>query len=583
MKSISDATKANWKKLNVTEKVLEKRANKRMSSKKIVPVELFCNKENIKKIENLLKKLEDKISIYTLKEIMYNLSLSYLISNGLIDKELNTTKKFLVELLQEYSELRRDDELLQIDLPNDEIDILGIIYQCLMTEGDKNEAGSYYTPNCVVQNMTAGIKVEENAKILDPCCGTGMFLLGIETSVPESIYGVDIDEIAVMIAKINLIVKYKSNDFRPNIYRFDFIRDKDNELSNMKFDFIITNPPWGANLDDINKKEYKEVMSGESFSYVLYNAIKMSANGGKIIFLLPESFLNVKVHSDIRKFVIENVSFEKIIKYPSSFSGVVTKYISIYLKNTNEKASRISIYDFKNNYFETISDVLSNPNFVITFNQEIDKSILEKVFKKEYETLKNSTWALGIVTGNNKEKLKSYKADGMEEIYTGKEITDYSLLPCKNFIKYDRAEFQQVAPDRIYRSEEKLVYKFISKKITFAYDNKKSLFLNSANILIPNLKGMSIKTAMAFLNSKLFQYLYIQKFGEIKILKGNLSQLPLPVLTIKENLEFEEMVDKILSGSNEYKEKIEKKIYELYQITDEEINHIGVSVNGKID
>lgn len=39
----------------------------------------------------------------------------------------------------------------------------------------------------------------------------------------------------------------------------------------------------------------------------------------------------------------------------------------------------------------------------------------------------------------------------------------------------------------------------------FAYDDTSSLFLNSANILIPNIPGMSTKTVLAFLNSSLYR------------------------------------------------------------------------------
>lgn len=98
--------------------------------------------------------------------------------------------------------------------------------------------------------------------------------------------------------------------------------------------------------------------------------------------------------------------------------------------------------------------------------------------------------------------------------------------------------FQQVAPDLVYRAKEKLVYKFVSKNLVFAYDNQQRLFLNSANILIPKVQNHSIKTVLAFLNSKLFQYVYHTKFNELKVLKSNLLQLPFPLLgkKIKQNL-----------------------------------------------
>ena len=97
----------------------------------------------------------------------------------------------------------------------------------------------------------------------------------------------------------------------------------------------------------------------------------------------------------------------------------------------------------------------------------------------------------------------------MEKIYTGKEIKPYFLEQARHYIFYQRQALQQTAKEEYYRAKEKLVYKFISKKLVFAYDNTGSLFLNSANILIPSIPNMSIKTVMAFLNTPLYQFLYI--------------------------------------------------------------------------
>ena len=362
MKEVSKATKANWKRLNIDEskKELNKRANKRMSKKIIIPFELFENKENIKIVSKIIENISYLKSTFSIKTIMYNFSILFLKDNNLLDSSGNTSKKSISIFLNDNNTEPLIEEIQKIILPRDETDILGIIYQCLLTEGDKNESGSYYTPNVVVRNMIKDIVVKSNQKIIDPCCGTGMFLLGVKVDNPESIYGIDFDEIAVMISKINLIVKYKEYDFEPNIFKSDFIRNTTKKIENIKFDYIISNPPWGANLDDIDKKTFYPIVSGESFSCVLYNAIKMVAPLGTIDFLLPESFLNVKLHADIRKYIIENMSFDKLTKYPTSFSGVTTKYISIQLRNSERKNAKINIYDFQDVYFENVIDILNN-------------------------------------------------------------------------------------------------------------------------------------------------------------------------------------------------------------------------------
>ena len=93
----------------------------------------------------------------------------------------------------------------------------------------------------------------------------------------------------------------------------------------------------------------------------------------------------------------------------------------------------------------------------------------------------------------------------------------------------------------------------------FAYDDKQRLFLNSANILIPKLEEYSIKDVMAFLNSTLFQYIYKMKFNELKVLKGNLLELPFPFILPNGKL-------------------TDDKIFELYDLTNDEISYIKNTV-----
>ncbi len=47
-------------------------------------------------------------------------------------------------------------------------------------------------------------------KYLDPCCGTGSFLLKVSENLklPKKYFGCDIDKTACFIAKINLIIKF---------------------------------------------------------------------------------------------------------------------------------------------------------------------------------------------------------------------------------------------------------------------------------------------------------------------------------------------------------------------------------------
>ena len=573
---ISDATLRNWEKLNTgTNGRLTTRANKRKSKKRVLPMEYISNKDNIAFIQNTLDYIDEN-SIDIMSAIL-SLGISLLKKANIYNhRHVKTT-------LEEYASIAVIDELVSSNLPTNEFDILGLIYQSYLQEGKKNIIGSYYTPQKIVYNMTKDFDLSNGALFFDPCCGSGAFLLTVSANEPNQIFGVDKDKVAVLISKINLLLKYKDKEFFPQVYCIDFLMDRSimqqHPIFEKKFDYIATNPPWGA----VNSKSnIYAITSKETFSYFFVKAFEQLKENGTIKFLFPEAILNVKVHKDIRQFILDHAGLVSITIYDDRFSGVTTKYIDIECGNGAYKNS-FNVYTGSKKRTVEMKTVQETENLVFNLLSDYDLSIIKLVKSIGKYSLQNSIWALGIVTGDNKSKLFSEYHDGMERIYTGKEIQPYVLRPAKNYILYDRANLQQVAKEEIYRAPEKLVYKFISNKLVFAYDNSASLFLNSANILIPNIPSMSIKSVMAFLNSSLFQFMYIKLFGEVKILKGNLIELPFPELSNTDNAKITSLVDELLGGNSAKREEIENYIFSFYGLTNEQITHVRIIVNGNVD
>lgn len=558
---ISTATQRNWKKLNVrsAENKLTTRANKRCSVKKIIPAEYFSDLKNIPVLERFTELVEQKK--YDVSQILFSAGIKQLQQAGLIDETFFPCKKNAAFLLSEY-DLKPIKEILDFPFPDNENDLLGLIYQCLRSEGEKNITGAYYTPQKIVSRMAGGVGGAENSLILDPCCGSGAFLTGFDDHDPSCLFGVDIDPLAVMIAKFNMILRFKNKDFIPQIFCFDFLNDS-TFINALRFDLIITNPPWGAAAGK----------DSDSFSDFLRKSFRLLSPGGRLKFLLPSAFLNVKSHRGLRKFLIDNYRIEKITVYPADFTGVVTPYVSLDASNEPPAESYL-VQTGKAAYPSSVRAVKNSENKIFGLLTRSDEQILEKAAALKAFDLSQSVWGLGIVTGDNKNKLRDACEPGAEPIYTGKEIQPYFLTPAKKFLHYDRSQLQQTAKDEIYRAPEKLVYKFISDRPVFAYDDTGALFLNSANILIPNVPGMSIKTVLGFLNAELFQFIYMKSFGDIKILKSNLTLLPFPRITPETDVFLNAEVDRLIRGRQTYSKTIQDFIYDLYKITSAQRQHI---------
>lgn len=456
-------------------------------------------------------------------------------------------------------------------IPKDEFDFLGLFYQCLRNEGEKNIKGAYYTPRNIIKKMLEDTVFRDNATVFDPCCGSGAFLLEVSVTDPKLLFGIDIDPIAVMIAQVNLLLKFSDFSFPPQVFCLNYLSSPDlsslisaRQILNQKFDYIITNPPWGA-ISPLAAADFLEITSKETFSCFMVKAFSQLNNNGELHFLLPEAILNVRTHKDIRHFILTHGCLTKILFLNDAFSGVITKIISVSLSNALPQKT-FEIIDINSKVKIPKSSVLNEESHAIRFLWARDIEILDNIYAMKKYSLNESLWGLGIVTGDNKNKLSSTMNDGDEAIFTGKEITPYVLKGPRHFIRYEREKFQQVAPDLIYRAAEKLVYKFISKNLVFAYDNMQRLFLNSANILIPEIPGMSVKTVLAFLNSELFQYIYIKKFGEIKILKGNLLALPFPAISSALNIHITGLVDKIIIGHDDMKLVVDDCVFDSFSL-----------------
>ncbi|MGN1236805.1 MAG: class I SAM-dependent DNA methyltransferase, partial [Bacteroidaceae bacterium] len=260
--------------------------------------------------------------------IMFTLVCSALSHRGLLEKS------HVQDFLRKYSRL----ECLSIGVPqglwDSDKDILGFVYQSLITEGERNVTGQYYTCEQVVRYILKDKSLSDTETFLDPCCGSGAFLMAVKTDNPANLYGFDINSTAVMIASANLLLTHSDKIFRPNIYCLDFLCKDLFEMENrnslpQKFDNIYTNPPWGSDKEGFYVGNYPMIVSRERASMVIVEALSCLNEKGTLYSLLPTSLLKIKSHGDIRKYILSNSKIKQIDLYKGRFDGVFTDYFGI--------------------------------------------------------------------------------------------------------------------------------------------------------------------------------------------------------------------------------------------------------------
>ena len=85
---------------------------------------------------------------------------------------------------------------------------------------------------------------------------------------------------------------------------------------------------------------------------------------------------------------------------------------------------------------------------------------------------------------------------------------------------------------------------------------------------------------MAFLNSELFSFYYSRKFLDIKILRGNLENLPFPKITKAQDKKLEILVDEIIQRKTNDYSLVDEYIYSLYNMPKNYIERIKSVADG---
>jgi tRNA1(Val) A37 N6-methylase TrmN6 len=577
------------------------RANKVKSRRSFIPEEYLLDRSSRSQIEKAISCITD--NEIDVDRAFFVLVLGRLYAEGISAEQdmgsfirdgfqIHAKKHLSRELCSWYEELglfrisKEYNALLGIELPRQR-DALGLIYQSLLREGDKAANGLYYTPDHIV-NGIASI-VPGNARILDPCCGTGQFLLAFaeKTGDPGVLFGTDIDGLAVRIARINLMLAFRDFDFEPHVYQSNFLLDDPfADTEHDPFDMIATNPPWGLHYTrkevEHLKEMHPEIDSFESFSYMLKKSIELLRMRGRLSFILPESILHVNVHSDIRNYILKYAQIERIIRLGRVFKNVFTPVIRLDLTKGGGNGRLVCVSGGKVNAVDQ-KRFLKNVSYVFDINiEKRDARIMDKTYGQNHTTLAGQAdWALGIVTGDNKKYLRGDMVDaGYEPIYKGKDVTQYFFREPSSFIKFMPDTFQQSAPEYKYRTPEKLIYRFISNNLILAYDNRGFLTLNSANILIPRMEQYPAKAVLALFNSSLYQFIFQKKFSSIKILRSHLEQLPLPLWKKSELRRLVSLADGILDRRIAM-EEVDEFVMHTFGLTEGEQMHVLRSISKK--
>ena len=263
------------------------------------------------------------------------------------------------------------------------IEFISNMYEKFIGKENQETEGAYYTPTFLVDYIvseTIGKKLKEsndyNCKVLDPACGSGIFLVEslrkiiekyiaineitdtntddfrqtLKSIAQENIFGIDKDPSAIQVAIFSVyltLLDYQKpadiGSFKfPNLLGTNFICSDTFDLDNkdlkaledrkLHFDYIIGNPPWkGSGGDEVARKYIKErkkeerdkkyciqVNNNELAEYFVFRASDFCQKETEVALVIHSmSLYNLNSkdgYSPFRQYLLEEFHIKKIFE-----------------------------------------------------------------------------------------------------------------------------------------------------------------------------------------------------------------------------------------------------------------------------
>lgn len=322
---------------------------------------------------------------------------------------------------------------------------MGYIFEELIrrfSEQSNETAGEHYTPREVIQMMVQILFVADKEllkkehivkTIYDPACGTGGMLTVAKDYIAKNInqnadiflYGQELNPITYAIAKSDMLLKGEDTD---RIRGGEKDHSKASTLSNdqffdSKFDYMISNPPFG-----VDWKKDKEIVDRETergfscrfgagtprssdgqllfLQHMLSKMRETESGGGRIAIVFNGSPLFTGDagggESEIRRWVLENDWLEAIIALPDQLfynTGISTYIWILTNRKESERKGKVQLIDGRK-FFKKMRKSLGSKRNEISDKDREDILDLYAGFKdgKHSKTFKTTDFAFRQIT-----------------------------------------------------------------------------------------------------------------------------------------------------------------------------------------
>lgn len=209
-------------------------------------------------------------------------------------------------------------------------DVLGRVYEYFLGQfagAEGKRGGEFYTPRSVVRVLVEMLEPYAG-RVYDPCCGSGGMFVQSDKFVQEhggrigdiAIYGQESNYTTWRLCKMNLAVRGIDADIRWN-NEGSFHKD---ELRDLKFDFILANPPfnvsdWGGERlrEDVRWQFGVPPVGNANYAWLQHIYHHLAPNGTAGVVLANGSMSSQQSgEGEIRKAMLEADAVDCMVALP---------------------------------------------------------------------------------------------------------------------------------------------------------------------------------------------------------------------------------------------------------------------------
>ncbi|RTJ93077.1 DNA methylase [Campylobacter jejuni] len=380
---------------------------------------------------------------------------------------------------------------------------MGYVFEELIrkfNEENNEEAGEHFTPREIIELMThlVFLPVKEQIKkgtwlIYDNACGSGGMLTEskefitdpdglIQSKANIYLYRQEINPETYAICKADMLIKGEDPD------HIKFGSTLSNDQQDKKFDFMLSNPPYGKSWENdqkilgVEKKGSNSTCNDSRFSVGI-----TSKSDGQMMFLLnmlskmktdtPLGSRIASVHNGsslfnsdsgmvaIRKHIIEKDYLEAIVALPTNMfynTGISTFIWIITNKKPEHKKGKVQLINATNEeYFSKMKKSLGSKQNEMTKEhiEKITKLFLENASNKDCKILDNEDFGYTKIIIEKPKSVEFLKDDekfaklkDKEKILEKLQELEQNPQDFKN-----REEFIKFLGVKLKKSEENLI------------------------------------------------------------------------------------------------------------------------------